>query len=84
MKKIYQTDPWLAPFKEAIDARQARILGMKKHIAIRPLCIAAYPGKLSDSEGYCRLARRRVLAPSYWLNMKYRRKGGRTAKSLPT
>ena len=33
MKKIYQTDPWLAPFKEAIDASQARILGMKKHIA---------------------------------------------------
>ncbi|MBR4233279.1 MAG: alpha amylase C-terminal domain-containing protein [Bacteroidales bacterium] len=41
MKKIYQTDPWLAPFKEAIDARQARILGMKKHIA--------GDGKLSDA-----------------------------------
>ena len=41
MKKIYQTDPWLAPFKEAIDARQARILGMKKHIAGE--------GKLSDA-----------------------------------
>ncbi len=41
MKKIYRTDPWLAPFKEAIDARQARILGMKKHIA--------GDGKLSDA-----------------------------------
>ena len=41
MKKIYRTDPWLAPFKEAIDARQARILGMKKHIAGE--------GKLSDA-----------------------------------
>jgi len=33
MKKIYQTDPWLAPFKGAIEARHARILGMKQHIA---------------------------------------------------
>jgi len=33
MKKIYKTDPWLEPFKEAIEARHARILGMKEHIA---------------------------------------------------
>ena len=33
MKKIYKTDPWLAPFKEAIEARHERILGMKRHIA---------------------------------------------------
>ena len=41
MKKIYRTDPWLAPFKEAIDARQARILGTKKRMAGE--------GKLSDA-----------------------------------
>jgi 1,4-alpha-glucan branching enzyme len=33
MKKIYQTDPWLEPFRGAIDARHERILGMKRHIA---------------------------------------------------
>ncbi|MBO4634096.1 MAG: alpha amylase C-terminal domain-containing protein [Bacteroidales bacterium] len=33
MKKIYQTDPWLEPFKGAIDARHYRILDMKRHIA---------------------------------------------------
>ncbi len=33
MKKIYQTDPYLMPFKGAIDARHQRILEMKRHIA---------------------------------------------------
>ncbi len=33
MKKIYQTDPWLLPFKDAIDQRHSRILQMKRHIA---------------------------------------------------
>ena len=33
MKKIYQTDPWLMPFKDAIDQRHQRILDMKHHIA---------------------------------------------------
>ena len=33
MKKIYQTDPWLAPFKAAIDQRHQRILATKRHIA---------------------------------------------------
>ena len=33
MKKIYETDPWLGPFKDAIDARHRRILETRKHIA---------------------------------------------------
>ena len=33
MKKIYETDPYLAPYKEAIEARHARIEGMRRHIA---------------------------------------------------
>ena len=33
MKKIYETDPYLMPYKEAIEARHRRILEMKKHIA---------------------------------------------------
>ena len=33
MKKIYQTDPWLMPFKDAIEARHARILDARRHIA---------------------------------------------------
>ena len=33
MKKIYQTDPWLEPFKEAIEARHQRILSQLHHIA---------------------------------------------------
>ena len=33
MKKIYQTDPWLAPFKDAIDERHRRILETRRHIA---------------------------------------------------
>ena len=41
MKKIYQIDPWLAPFKDAINARQARILGMKRRFAGE--------GRLSDA-----------------------------------
>ena len=38
MKKIYQTDPWLEPFKGAIDARHERILADKRKLAgDRPL-----------------------------------------------
>ena len=33
MKKIYQTDPWLMPFKDAIDARHRRILETRRHMA---------------------------------------------------
>lgn len=33
MKQIYEIDPWLEPFKEAIKARHERIASMKKHIA---------------------------------------------------
>ena len=33
MKKIYETDPWLAPFKDAIDVRHRRILETRRHIA---------------------------------------------------
>ena len=33
MKKIYETDPWLEPFRGAIEARHQRILDMKRHIA---------------------------------------------------
>jgi len=33
MMRIYETDPWLSPYREAIDARHERILGMKRHIA---------------------------------------------------
>ena len=33
MKKIYQTDPWLKPFKAAIDARHRRIQETLRHIA---------------------------------------------------
>ena len=33
MKKIYEIDPWLEPFRGAIDARQQRIEGMRRHIA---------------------------------------------------
>ncbi len=33
MKKIYETDPYLQPYREAIEARHARILDMKRHIA---------------------------------------------------
>jgi len=32
MKKIYQTDPWLEPFKGAIEARHQRILDARKAI----------------------------------------------------
>ena len=34
-KQIYEIDPWLEPFKEAIDARHERILADKKKIAGR-------------------------------------------------
>ena len=33
MKKIYKTDPYLEPFKEAIEARHERILAARKKIA---------------------------------------------------
>ena len=33
MRKIYETDPWLGPFKDAIDARHERIWQTLKHIA---------------------------------------------------
>jgi len=33
MKQIYETDPYLMPFKGAVDARHQRILDMKRHIA---------------------------------------------------
>ena len=33
MKKIYETDPWLLPFKDAVDARHERICRTLKHIA---------------------------------------------------
>ena len=33
MKKIYQTDPWLEPYKSAIQARHARILADKQKLA---------------------------------------------------
>ena len=33
MKKIYESDPYLMPYKEAIEARSARIEGMRRHIA---------------------------------------------------
>ena len=32
-KKIYKIDPWLEPYKEAIDARTARIMAEKKKLA---------------------------------------------------
>ncbi len=32
MRKIYETDPWLEPFKAAIDARHARILADKEKL----------------------------------------------------
>ena len=33
MKKIYQTDPWLEPFRKAIDARHERILADRRKLA---------------------------------------------------
>ena len=32
-KRIYQTDPWLEPFRPAIDARHERILAEKRKLA---------------------------------------------------
>ena len=40
-KMIYETDPYLLPFKEAVDARHERILASKKHIAKK--------GRLTDA-----------------------------------
>ena len=34
VKKIYKTDPWLAPFKDAIEARHARIMEQIKAISV--------------------------------------------------
>ena len=31
-RMIYETDPWLEPFKPAIDARHARILADKAYL----------------------------------------------------
>ena len=33
MKKIYKTDPWLQPFKGAIEARHQRIMARLRKIA---------------------------------------------------
>ena len=33
VKKIYETDPWLSPYKEAINARHERILVAREKIA---------------------------------------------------
>ncbi len=41
MKKIYETDPWLMPFKDAIDARHEHIWQTLRHIA--------GDGKLTDA-----------------------------------
>ena len=40
-KMIYETDPYLLPFKEAVDARHERILASKQHIAKK--------GRLTDA-----------------------------------
>ena len=40
MKQIYEVDPWLEPFKDAIDARHRRILETAKRISV--------DGRLSD------------------------------------
>ena len=57
MKKIYQTDPWLEPFRPAIDARHERILAEKKKLAgDRPLSEAVnnhlYYGLHRDRKGW--------------------------------
>ena len=44
MKKLYETDPYLMPYKEAIKARHERIMGMKRHIAGDGLLKATAPG----------------------------------------
>ena len=33
MQKIYETDPWLMPWKDAIDARHEHILQTLRHVA---------------------------------------------------
>ena len=57
MKKIYQTDPWLEPFRSAIDARHQRILADRKKLAgTGPLTDAAnnhlYYGLHKDKDGW--------------------------------
>ena len=57
MKKIYQTDPWLEPFKGAIEARHERILECKRKLAgDGPLSAAVnnhlYYGLHRDSQGW--------------------------------
>ena len=57
MKKIYQTDPWLEPFRGAIDARHERILADKRKLAgDRPLSDVAnnhlYYGLHHDGDGW--------------------------------
>ncbi|MBP9998222.1 MAG: alpha amylase C-terminal domain-containing protein [Bacteroidales bacterium] len=56
IKKIYETDPWLEPFKDAIEARHSRILAQKKKLAGKgPLTKAVnnhlyYPLHLEDGQ----------------------------------
>ncbi|MBO6169349.1 MAG: alpha amylase C-terminal domain-containing protein [Bacteroidales bacterium] len=57
MKKIYQTDPWLEPFKDAIEARHSRILECRRKLAgDGPLSNAVnnhlYYGLHHDDEGW--------------------------------
>ena len=57
MKKIYQTDPWLEPWKGAIDARHDRILADKRKLAgDRPISDVAnnhlYYGLHKDKDGW--------------------------------
>lgn len=56
IKKIYKTDPWLEPFKDAIEARHERILAQKRKLAGEgPLSMAVnnhlyYPLHKEDRE----------------------------------
>ena len=34
IKKIYETDEWLRPYKEAIDARHARITATRERFSV--------------------------------------------------
>ena len=57
MKKIYRNDPWLAPYREAIEARHAHILAVRQKLAgPRPLKDAVnnhlYYGLHRDAEGW--------------------------------
>ena len=57
IKKIYETDPWLGPWREAIDARSERIAACEKKLSGgRPLseavCNHLYYGLHKDAEGW--------------------------------